>query len=167
MKQSIFYFETLKLWDKISIVLYFILSFGIWYFFNNTTNVSLQRNILTGYTLGTHIFIYFLNYKSLRNLTVYLLWILISILHLIFYFQLKDYPLLQNVHGHSATGLRNTFLLLLLFKVLRLISIKIQSVELVCPSRASKTDLFDERKVTYLDFILFVIYIVVAIFLLF
>ena len=74
--------------------------------------------------------------------------------------------MLQNVRGHSATGLRNTILLLLLFQVLRFISVSTQGQELVCPSKGSRTDLFDERKVTFIDFFLFVVYIGTSIILL-
>lgn len=75
--------------------------------------------------------------------------------------------MLQNAQGHSATGFRNTILLLLLFQVLRFISAKTQGQELVCPSKGSRTDIFDERKATFIDFVLFVIYIGTFIILLF
>jgi len=159
MPQPIFYFDKLKTWDKVTIVLYLFLSIGLWYYFDNAISSKTQRDILFGYAFGTQFFLYFLNYKSLRNLTVYFLWVLIGILHLFIYFQFKDNPLLQNVRGHSATGLRNTIILLLLFQVLRFVSAKTQGLELVCPSKGSKTDLFDERQVTFIDFVLFVIYI--------
>lgn len=79
------------------------------------------------------------------------------------FFQLKDNPELQNPRGHSATGLRNTIILLLLFQILRIISLKIQKQELVAPTRGSATDLFDERKITFTDFFLFTIYFVATI----
>jgi hypothetical protein len=79
---------------------------------------------------------------------------------------LKDDQVLANVRGHSATGLRNTIILLVLFQVLRFASIRLQGKELVAPSRG-RTDLFDERPVTFVDFILFVCYIAATILLLF
>lgn len=142
-----------------TIVLYLFLSIGLLYYFGNATNNKTQRDILLGYAFGTQFFLYFFNYKSLRNLTVYTFWVAIGIIHLYIYIQLKDNQTLLNVRGHSATGLRNTLILLFLFQVLRFISAKTQGQELVCPSKGSRTDLFDERKVTFVDFILFITYI--------
>ena len=166
MPQPIFYFDKLKTWDKVTLALYLLLSIGLWYYFHSATNHKTQREILFGYALGTHFYIYIFNYRSLRNLTVYILWTLLGISHLYIYFLLKENPLLQNAHGHSATGLRNTIILLLLFQILRFVSIRTQGLELVCPSN-SGTDLFEERRVTFIDFILFVIYIGTLVILLF
>ncbi|SOE23824.1 hypothetical protein SAMN06298216_4204 [Spirosomataceae bacterium TFI 002] len=158
MAQPIFYFDKLKTWDKVTIALYVLLSAGLYYYFDNTTNTKTQRDILFGYAFSTQIFFYFFNYESLRNLSVYTFWVAIGFIHLYLYFQLKDNQALLNVRGHSATGLRNTLVLLLLFQVLRFISARTQGQELVCPSK-SRTDLFDDRQITFIDFILFVIYI--------
>ena len=159
MPQPIFYFDKLKTWDKVTIVLYLILSAGLWYYFHNATNTKIQRDILFGYALGTQFFFYFFNYRSLRNLTVYFFWVAIGIIHLYLYFQLKDNHALLNVRGHSAIGLRNTLVLLLLFQVLRFISARTQGQELVFPSKGSSSDLFDERRTTIIDVILFLVYL--------
>jgi hypothetical protein len=159
MKQPIFYFDKLQLWDKISILLYTLLTILLWYVFLHTTDFKVKHHILFGGAFGTHLFLYMANYKSLRNLTVYFYWFAIGLLHLYLYFQLKDIPELHHRPQHSAVGLRNTLPLLLLFQVLRFISARTQGQELVCPSSGSKTDLFDERNITLIDFILFVIYI--------
>lgn len=159
MPLPIFYFSKLNLWDKVTILLYLLLSVVLWYYFDNTTSSKIQRKILFGYTFGTQLFLYGLNYKSLRNLTVYFFWIGIGVIHLLFYFQLKDNQLLKNFHGHSPTGLRNTLILLLLFQILRFISARTQGMELVSPSRGSTRDIFDDRRITLLDFIFFVVYV--------
>ena len=159
MTQPIFYFDKLKTWDKVTIVLYLFLSLGLWYYFDNATSIQAQRDIIFFYGLGTQFFLYLFNYKSLRNLTVYVFWVLIGLLHLFLYFQLKDNPVLQNVRGNSATVLRNTIILLLLFQVLRFVSAKTQGVELVCPSKGFKDDMFNDRPLTFIDCVLFIIYI--------
>ena len=99
-------------------------------------------------------------YKSLRNLTVYSFWIVIGIIHLYIYFQLKDSQDLQNFNGPSAIGFRNTIIFLLFFQLLRYISLKIQGRELVCPAKFSTIDMHDRREVTQLDGILFFVYFV-------
>ena len=167
MERLIFRFKKLKTWDKVTMGLYVLISFILWYYFDNVTSNKTRRDILFGYAFGTQFFFYSFNYKSLRNLLVYSFWIVIGLIHLFIYFQLKDVAMLQNVGGHAATGLRNTIILLLFFQVLRFISIKTQENELVCPSKYSRTDIFDDREVTVIDFILFFVYVGMIIFLLF
>lgn len=162
MHQPIFYFNKLVLWDKASIAFYLAVSSICFYFFQYSNTPSENRTLLTSYTLGTQLLLYLLNYKSLRNLTVYIFWILIAIVHLLLFFQLKDNPELQNVRGHASIGLRNTFILLLLYQILRITSLKTQKRELVAPSRGGTTDTFDGRKITFIDYVLFSIYFATA-----
>lgn len=49
--------------------------------------------------------------------------------------------------------------MLLLFQVFRFLNIKVQTQELVAPSKGSDMELFDERRVNIADFISFFIYI--------
>lgn len=167
MERPIFRFKKLKTWDKVTMGLYVLISIILWYYFENGTSNKMKCDVLFCYSFGTQFFLYGLNYKSLRNLLVYIFWIVIGLIHLFFYFQLKDVAMFQRPGGHIATGLRNTIILLLFFQVLRFISLKIQGQELVCPSKYSKTDTFDDREVTIIDFILFFVYVGMIIFLLF
>lgn len=158
MLQPIFYFDRLDLWDKLSILFYVVLTATCGYFFFYSNSSGTNRELLLFYTLGTQLLLYLLNYKSLRNLTVYLIWICFALVHLYLYFQLKDNPELMNFRGHAATGLRNTVILLLLYQVLRIISLNTQRQELVAPTRGGTTDIFEGRKITFVDFLLFAIY---------
>jgi hypothetical protein len=158
MTQPIFYFAKLKAFDKWTIGLYLILTFGLSYYFLSTGNIKNKRDIVFGYALITQLGIYGLCYKSLRNLTVFSVWFVIGLFHLYIYYYFRDDSSLDMLRGHSTSRLRNTIPLLFIFQVLRVISLKIQHQELVSPSRGFTTDLFDERKVNWLDFILFFIY---------
>jgi hypothetical protein len=158
MTRPIFYFEELKSFDKWTIGLYLLLTFGLLYYFQTTSNIEYRNQIIFGYAFLTQFGLYLFCYKSLRNLTVFLIWIGIGLFHLYIYYNLKDDTSLQMFRGHSSTPLRNTVPLLLLFQVLRFLSAKIQGQELVGPSRGATTDLFDERKVNWLDFVFFAIY---------
>ena len=158
MKRLLIYFKELSTWDKVIIGLYLIISIWLYFLYANLESVEKKKDILFWYPYGTQLFLYFVNYRSLRNSSVYAIWFIISLIHYYFYLNLNSDPLLEGVKAHAATGLRNTVILLSLFQVLRIISLKIQGVELVCPSK-SRTDLFEERDVTIIDFILFVIYI--------
>ncbi len=88
---------------------------------------------------------------------VYLIWAIFGLLHFVGYLFLKDDPALEMVHRHSAVGLRNTLILLFIFQLLRLISVNFQHQEFVAVAR-SKTDTFDERRITIVDFLIFIIY---------
>lgn len=167
MKQSKFNFKKLNTWDKVTMVLYVLISIILWYYFENVTSNKTKRDVLFWYSFGTQFFLYAFNYKSLRNLLVYIFWIVIGLIHLFFYFQLKDVAMFQMPGGHIATGLRNTIFMLLFFQVLRFISLKTQGQELVCPSKYSRTDIFDDREVTQVDFFLFFIYVGMIMILLF
>lgn len=61
--------------------------------------------------------------------------------------------------GNVAIGLVNTIILLLLFQLLRYVSLKIQHREFVAPQKGGRTDLFEDKKVTFSDYIVFVIYV--------
>jgi hypothetical protein len=105
------------------------------------------------YTVFLQIFSYLFNYRSLRNLKSFFIWYGFGTLHIVFYFLLKDNP----IYARASGVLLNTVLLLLIFQVLRIISLKVQHQELVIPTRGGK-DLLDNRAITFLDFVLFMIY---------
>ena len=167
MPTPFFYFKKLETWDKVTMSAYVVLTATLWYYFVSAPGYHSQRDILFNYAIGTHLFLYFFNYKSLRNLTVYFFWIGIGILHLFIYLALKDVTTLLNGANHSAKALRNTIILLLLFQVIRFISLTLHGHEMVCPSKYSRTDLFFERRVTTLDVALFLIYLAALIYLAF
>ncbi len=154
MNKPIFYFDKPDKWDLTTVLLY--LGLTVFIFF---TNISTKRDWIFTYSLGTHLFIYFFNYKSLRKPNIWLIWLLFSLVHLFLYYQFGNDPELQMFRGAAAHGLQFTWLLLILFQLLRFISAKIQNQELVAPSK-SRTDIWDNRKVTVVDFVLFVIYMV-------
>lgn len=130
-------------------------------FLSETCESETQNSCLTFYALGTQFFLYALGYKSLRNLRVYFLWLIISVSHLCLYFLLKENSSIIFFHSNRVTGLRNTIILIILFQLLRYISLRTQNQELVCISK-NKTDIFDKRKTTNVDTILYIIYIAVT-----
>jgi hypothetical protein len=154
--RSIYYFDELKPFDKWTIGLYVVLSLGLSYYFLTELNVENKTDVIFMYGLGTHLVLYTFCYKSLRNLTVFFIWVLFGLLHLLIYLQLKDDITLQLFRGHSTTPLRNTIPLLLLYQVLRLLSLKKQGHELVVPNKISGTDMFHERRPTWIDFLLLI-----------
>ena len=147
----------LSKWNIITVCFYVLLSFFLWsYYFENKTD---QKQILFYYGFGTQFFIYGCQYRALRNFNYFLIWTVIAIIHFCIYLTIKDFSELAFVNGHAALGLRSTIITLLLFQFLRFISLKIQNKELAVPSRNGKTDLLDERKITIVDIICFMVFI--------
>ncbi len=145
MSKPFVYFDKLTTWDKISIGIYIVLTAFFWYIFDKLTTKN-QRELIYVYGLGTQMFLYFFNYRSLRNFTVYLFWILVGVLHFCIYIQLKDSISLMDYRSHSTTIFKNTIPLLVLYQILRFLSFTAQNQEFVMPCKGSKTDFFDERK---------------------
>ena len=163
MTDSTYYFEKLNPFDKWTLGLYTILTLGLSFFFANELNVDTKAGAVFMYGLGTHLTLYMFCYKSLRNLTVFIIWTLFGLLHLLVYIKLKDEIALQMFKGYSITPLRNTIPLLIFYQILRFVSLKTRGQELVVPNRISRTDMFNERQPTWIDFIYLIIFWTVSI----
>ncbi|MDB5285302.1 MAG: hypothetical protein JWR05_251 [Mucilaginibacter sp.] len=159
LKRPIFYFERYKAWDIWTISIYAILTMFLFFLYKGAFWSNHFKDYLIIYTIGTHILLYLINYKSLRNFAVYLIWLLFGIVHLVAYFYLKGDSSLEMARGSAASDLRNTIILFVIFQVLRIVSLNIQHQELVSPSRGGRTDIFEERNVNALDYLLFIIYL--------
>lgn len=160
--KDIFYFDRLSPWDKISILIYIFLSIIFFWFFYVTKDVEIKRNIIWLYPSLTQVLIYILNYKSLRNLSVFFIWILIGIIHLVFYFVIKENQILFCNNIDVPLGLRNTILMLVVYQILRIICIKTQNEDIVAVI-SRHGDLFDERKPTIVDLVLHFTYFIILI----
>lgn len=157
MKQPIFYFKRFEPVDYILIIIYILVSAIVFLNYKSVTEFGYQRDYILIYSIATHLIIYFFNYRSLRNFGVYLIWFCIGLFHFYLYVQLN--------FSHNAIGLRNTIIMLLLFQILRIASLNIQKQEFLAVSK-SKYDLFNERRINFLDFIIFIIYFGSTLFLL-
>lgn len=158
MKKQMLYYKDYDKWDYVTIFSYASLTAFIYteprLFFNTT-------DWIFWYTIGTHLFLYFFNYKSLRKLNVWMVWIGFSLFHLYFYEVWSGREDLMMARGHSANGLQYTWFLLILFQGLQYISIAIQGKPLVGPSQG-KLDIWNEREVTAADYGLFVVYVAIT-----
>jgi hypothetical protein len=165
LTRSVYHFDRLKPFDTWTIGLYVALSLGLTYYFSTELNVNHKAGAIFMYALGTHLVLYMFCYKSLRNLTVFFIWLLIGLLHLLIYFKLKGDTTLEMFRGHATVPLRNTVPLLIFYQVLRLVSLKIRGHELVVPNKISRTDMFNERQPTGVDFLLLLAFWTISIFL--
>ncbi|GEO05483.1 hypothetical protein AAE02nite_31470 [Adhaeribacter aerolatus] len=157
-------FEKIKLRDLIILILYLFGSLLIFYLADKKS-LSEANVLIAEYSLITQLILYAFLYRSLRNLSVYFLWLLVAIMHFLMSFTFKG-NLNDAMPGvQAANGLRDTIILLLLFQVLRFGSLYFQKRELIPPFKNRLRKVPEERTVTFIDFIAFFLYITVAIYL--
>jgi len=104
------------------------------------------------------IAIYFFLYTSLRNFKSFLIWFGFGIIHLILFLIFKGDSKLQMKRGNASNELINSIPLLLLFQLMRYISLKIQHREFVMPSKGGGTDLFENKNPSPTDYLILIIY---------
>ena len=166
MQKPLFYVDKVKAWEIIILIFYVLLSVEA-YFFLRLANNETQNHCLYFYAFFTQLFLYGGFYKAMRNLKVYILFLIIGILHLFLYYLLKENAALIGLDNTKVIPLRNTVILLFLFQFLRYISLRTQKQELVSIRRYGKRDIFNERETTRIDSILYIIYITSTFLLLF
>jgi len=150
--KPLFYFEAFNPWDVLFILVYGTATIGVLLYLHCGADKS-KNEVLIFYTVAPQLLNYFLNYSSLKNLRSYFIWIGFAVVHICIYCFLKNDPFYERSRGL----LLNTIVLLILYQLQRIVSLKIQNQELAMPTKDWK-DLFTNRSVTFLDFILFVIY---------
>ena len=90
MIQKYFNADKLTNYDKISSIIYLLLTLMILKITVIFNDIEIQKLIVLGYTLMTPLFIYTINYKSLRNLKMFIVWIGFGLIHLYLFNQLSD-----------------------------------------------------------------------------
>lgn len=162
MERNFFYSESFNWWDKWTIFIYALITGCICYMLTQNITVNMRRWIFA-YGIVTHLFIYFFNYRSLRNFNVFIVWCFFAALHFYIFLHFQDFMIFKMRNGNALTPLRNTIILLCVFQLLRFISIKISNQELVSPARGGKTDIWNERKPNGIDFISLIVYFIITI----
>ncbi|SDE17220.1 hypothetical protein SAMN05216464_104217 [Mucilaginibacter pineti] len=158
IKKPFIYYEDLKPWEFTVAVIYALATLGVIVTCYLGSGDTKQITIIM-YGGLPQMFLYFFMYVSLRNFRSYLIWFGFGIGHLILYFIYKGDLELQMYRGNPSAGLVNTIPLLLLFQLLRYASRKIQRREFVAPAKGGGPDLIENKKVTFIDFAICMIYI--------
>ncbi len=153
------YFDKLTQWNVGVIVFYIIFTIVV-VFINTSGRADVAQMVLIAYVVITQLMGYFFMYKALRNFTVYLICCGFALLHIFLYFLFKGNLGLKTVQGDFSSALFNSIILIILFQVLRYLSLKIQKREFVVPAKGGGKDLFDNIEPSIVDKILFVIYFV-------
>ena len=157
IKKPFIYYEDLKPWEFTVAVIYALATLGV-IVLCFLGNGDTKQITLIMYGMLPQLFLYFFLYVSLRNFRSYLILFGFGIVHLILYFIYKGDLELQRL-GNPSAGLINTIPLLLLFQLLRYASRKIQHREFVAPAKGGGPDLIENKKVTFVDFAICIVYI--------
>jgi len=159
MNKKLFINNKLSNYDIISALVYTIITFFVSYGELIFKDYEIYKNIVLGYSFLTPLIIYSLQYKSLRNIRNFVIWIAFGLYHLFLYNKLIEINNLQFARGHAAHGLQFTIFFILLFQVLRFFQLKITGKELVSlGGYGATTDIYDNRKIGISDTICFFIY---------
>jgi hypothetical protein len=151
------YYNSLNLWESACMMLYAIVTISV-ILTIVFAKPEIKQITIVMYIVLSQLGMYFGLYTSLRNFKAYLLWICFSVMHIILFFCFRGNPTIEIYRGSPTTGLLNTIILLILFQLLRYLSLKLQNREFVAPPKGGGPDLFENKKVSFTDFAILVIY---------
>jgi len=158
MENKFIRYEKLNKWNILTLCLY--LSLSIFLLIYNLQSNYNHEDLIFFYGFGTQFFLYLFQYRALRNFNYFLIWLGIGFVQFCIFIVLKRTPEFILVHSNTIFGLRSTLITLLLFQLLRFISLKIQGKELIAPPKGTTPDFYDSRKGTTIDFVCFIIFLV-------
>lgn len=140
--------EKISYWNFIAIGI--CLCFSIYFLIIEPVEFKTRKPIVI-YSFALYFFTLFFNYKPLRNLNLWIIWIALSIIQIGIYYKHG----LNNVDWPAINGLRNFWIYLVIFQILRWLSIKLQTKEFITLSKM-QTDLYDDRVFKFWDYVLFI-----------
>jgi hypothetical protein len=154
-----FCYEKLPLIEKTPIFLYAVFTSALIVIYNVCDSEFIVGSIIA-YIVVSQLLTYLFLYTVLRNLAMYLPFLLISVLHLIIYLGFIKIHQVSDKHFNVPLSLLSTVLMLLLFQLLRFFSLKIQKREFlsIAKSGSDGLDLIENKKVSVIDFMIFAIY---------
>ncbi len=85
-------------------------------------------------------------FRNLRNDRFYILWLIIGIVQLFIYFQVKDNPDFYYPRGTAFDGLKALLPVLIIFQILRQISLKVYKREMIISIRHYRMSLYEEKE---------------------
>ena len=138
----------IRTWDYISIGI--CVCFSLYFLINDQVEFETRKPIVF-YSFGLYFFTLFFNYGHLRNINLWIIWFGLSVIQIMIYYKHG----LDDTNWPAIRGLRNFWLYLILFQILRWLSLRLQEKEFITLSRTQK-DLHDDREFKFWDFILFI-----------
>lgn len=150
-----FYSEDLKDFDKAVIGLYAILSLIVLLVIVfGEPEMKLKAVLL--YVMPVQISIYLLLYVSLRNFKTYIIWFSFALFHIALFFIVSNILTAPSRNSIPFTCF-NTVLLLIVYQLLRYVSLKFQRREFLTISRDGK-DLILNKPISALDYLIGFVY---------
>src|SRR5690625_444175 len=128
MKIDIIRFKKLGTWDITSLTVYFLVSMSI--LFVGLNDYEYAERFISIYAFSTPLFLYLINYKSLRNFIVYGIWLIFSLFHIWLYFIIQNGLYFDISTEYGVDGLLYIFPFLLYFQLARIIHLSIKNTEL-------------------------------------
>ncbi len=159
MLNNLFNKEKLNVKNILILSIYIVFSFFLYVYFDVTKKPNI--NFLMYYTFITHFWLIGFDYRALRKLNYYIIWLLIGIIHFVIYLKIKDNSAYAFVKGHAADGFKTTIIVLIFFQFIRLLSFEVQGLDYVSPPRSGKMDMYNEREYTGWDIFLTMILIAI------
>ncbi|QEM06732.1 hypothetical protein DIU31_025675 [Mucilaginibacter rubeus] len=151
------YYETLKQWEIITVVIYALITVVI-ILSPFVFDIETRQNSVIFYAILTQLSLLFLLYVSLRNFRSYLIWLGFGIIHFMLFLWFQNDTELDAGMANPSVALANTLPLLLLFQLLRFFSINTQQKEFGVPSKGGRTDWIEDKKITGIDCLAGIIY---------
>jgi len=149
--------EKLTLNEIRAISFYLIISLILLLISNFYFDTSVIKFSIFFYSFITQFILFTFGYKSLRKLNFYLISILIGIIHLAIYLAIFDNEKLNFQNNIGIKGLRVTFFAILIYYLLRIISLNFQKKDLDCPT-SSGIELLGFSKTSFVDSFLYIIF---------
>jgi hypothetical protein len=97
----------------------------------------------------------FFGYVALRDLKVYGVWLVLSILMILIFTNFAELPEVQTTRGSALNTFKSLFGFLIVFQPCRIICLRITGQEYVTPTRGGGADLFDGRYPDVADYLIF------------
>lgn len=140
--------------DKVLPIIYTILGSCIilvHYFNASNKNVNIS---LEAYGIIGTLLLYLFYFKKLRIQRIYIMWSFIGILQFMLYFKYRNEEIFGSVSGHTYLSMLICLpLMLVVFKVLDFINLKLTGKHLIITGQHIFYKKFDNRKITGLDVI--------------
>src|SRR5690625_7086296 len=158
MKIDIIRFKKLGTWDITSLTVYFLFSMSI--LFVGVNDYQYAECFISIYAFSTPLFLYLINYKSLRNFIVYGISLIFSLFHIWLYFIIQNGLYFDISTEYGVDGLLYIFPFLFFFNLARIIHLIIKNTELVALSWEGSLAIFTNRKINFLIYCFFFFFFV-------
>lgn len=116
--------------------------------------VSAIKIWTNGYFFILPLILIGLLFRNLRNVKYFIVWTIIGLIQLLVYFVIKDNPDFLFPRGTGLSGLKSLLPVLIIFQILRQISLKVYNREMIISIRHFRMTMYEEednRDMTWIE----------------